>query len=298
MNLEERLARGFLHDQPSDAAHVLERLTVEERSEVLRHLSADAVPAVSEMLPATVAESVAQLGAADGSTLVVSLPPERGVAVLRRLPADAAERTLGAMSKEKQDPFRRALRYRPGTVGALMDPVIVELPVDIVVSEARLRLRRSLPGPVHEVFIVDRTGLLVGSFDVADLLRAGARTPVRTLMRTPVDALAAWMPAAAVRAHRGWDASHALPVVDEAGHLQGALRYETLRRLEREAEARGQGLRTSATVLALGELFHLGLAGFIEAVAATAVSREDRGERGEVPGHAAPSAFRAADGGR
>lgn len=276
MNLEERLARSFLHDHPADAAHVLERLPVDRRSAVLRYLSSDAVPALGEMMPSAVADCVAQLGAADGASLLVSLPLDRGVGVLRRLTSDQAERTLVALPKETQDLFRRVLKYRAGTAGALMDPVVPELPADVIASEARLRLRRTLRGPVTNIFIVERSGVLVGMLDVSDLLRAGPRVPLRSLMRTPVEALPAWTPLAAARAHRAWDVSHVMPIVDDAGRLVGALRYETLRRLEREAEARGERPRTAETVVALGELFHLGLAGFIEAVGATAASRGDR----------------------
>jgi hypothetical protein len=91
-------------------------------------------------------------------------------------------------------------------------------------------------------------------------------------MRDRVEHVPAWTPAAAVRTHPGWRSFHAMPVTDEAGRLIGAIRYQTLRRLEQEAEAGGGAGPLSVTVSALAELFHLGVVGLIEGVAATAAA--------------------------
>jgi hypothetical protein len=67
-----------------------------------------------------------------------------------------------------------------------------------------------------------------------------------------------------------------MPVTDEEGRLVGAIRYQTLRRLEQEADGGEGARRTTVTVGALGELFHLGLAGMVEGVAAAAAPRPSR----------------------
>jgi hypothetical protein len=92
-------------------------------------------------------------------------------------------------------------------------------------------------------------------------------------MHTPVERLPAWLPAAAIRTDAGWKMYHAMPVVDEAGRFLGAIRYQTLRRLEHDADAAGSERPTATTVAALGELFHLGMAGFVEGISAAAVPR-------------------------
>ncbi len=94
----------------------------------------------------------------------------------------------------------------------------------------------------------------------------------------------AWTPTTAVRTHPGWRSFHALPVTDEEGRLVGAIRYQTLRRLEQEIDAaRGEQI-TTQTVGALGELFHLGVAGMIEGVASAAAPRGARPARRDAPG--------------
>jgi hypothetical protein len=79
-----------------------------------------------------------------------------------------------------------------------------------------------------------------------------------------------------VRVHPGWRTFHAMPVTDEDGRLVGAIRYQTLRRLEQDADAGRAAQRATIAVGALGELFHLGMAGFVEGLAATAVTRTSR----------------------
>jgi hypothetical protein len=57
-----------------------------------------------------------------------------------------------------------------------------------------------------------------------------------------------------------------MPVVDEQDRLLGAIRYQTLRRLEREASAEGPD-PAQLTTSALGELFRLATTGLVAGVA-------------------------------
>ena len=203
------------------------------------------------------------------------------------MPGDDAERILRALPDTRQEWLRRALRFPEGTAGALMDPAVLALPDDITVGEARAQLRRQASQLLHYLFVVDRAGRLVGVLDIGELMRARVRDPIRTVMHERVEHLPAWTPSNAVRLHPGWLTFHALPVTDEDGRLVGAIRYQTMRRLEQEADGGETARQTTVTVGALGELFHLGLAGMVEGVATAATPQPrrlpmgpDRGERG------------------
>lgn len=270
MTLEERLALSFLAEHPPDAALVLERMPADHRAGVVRDARAAVAPALAEMLPSAVADCIARLEPRDASHAIDGLPIDRAVAALRRLPDEAALRAIDALPEAKQEQLRRVLRFPEGTAGDLMDPVVPELPGDVSVAEARVRLRRGVQGPLDSIFVVDRDRRLLGSLDISDLLRAPGRAPVRNIMRERVDGLPAWMPIAAVKTHPGWDVVHVLPVTDEAGRLVGAIRFQRLRRHERD-QTGGSGQPATPAVGALGELFRLGLAGLIEGVAAAAV---------------------------
>lgn len=281
MTLVERLAQSFLDEHPAEAARALERMPVDRRAAVIHASPAGAAAALAEMIPATVAESLGHLDASDGALALDRLPIDRAVAVLRSLPSDRADAVLNAAPAEKQELLRRVLTYPEGTAGALMDPSVPELPVDISVAEARVRLRRTAAGPLHYVFLTDRSRVLTGVLEISALLRARPGIAVRNVMSEPVAAVPAWMPSSAVRAHHGWDLMPVLPVVDESGRLLGGLRYETLRRLQRDSGQSRDAENAGTTVSALGELFHLGLAGLVEGVAATAAPRAGSGDAGK-----------------
>jgi len=287
MTLEERLARVFLEQHPSKAAQALERLTTDHRASVLRAAPGESAGALGQMVPYAAAESITLLTDAEAGPVVDSLPVDTAIRLLRRMPADDGERILRTLPDTKQEWLRRALRYPEGTAGALMDPAVLALPDDVTVAEARVRLRRQASELLYYLFVVDRAGRLVGVLDIAELMRARVRDPIRTVMHERVEHLPAWTPATAVRLHPGWRNFHAMPVTDEDGRLVGAIRYQTMRRLEQEADGGDSARQTTVTVGALGELFHLGLAGMVEGVAtaATPQSRRlpmgpDTGERG------------------
>lgn len=278
MKLETQLARAFLEEHPREAALALERLTPAERAEVVRAAPEEAAAALGEMVAAAAAQCFEMLTPEEAAPALAGLAADVAIALLRRMPHATASSLVAQLPESRRDPLRRALRYPEGTAGAVMDPMVLAIPVDITVGEARLRLRREV-GLLYYLFVVDRDGLLVGVLDIPELMRAHPRDPVGSVMNSPVDHVPAWAPADAVRAHPGWRSYHALPVTDETGRFAGAIRYQTLRRLEHEAGVSGADASTGLAVGALGELFHLGLAGFVEGVAGVAASRETQTPR-------------------
>ena len=276
MSLERRLAEAFLEEHPPEAALALERLPAEQRAAVVRGAPAEASRALREMVAPAAAECLSRLTAGEAAPVLERLAPDVAIPLLRRMPADTAERVIAGLPADRKESLRRVLQHPEGTAGALMDPAVLAFPDDITVAEARVRLRREPHGLLHYLFVVDRTGLLVGVLDIPELMRARSRDGIRTVMHGDVAHLPAWTPASAVRAHPGWRTFHAMPVTDEDGRFVGAIRYQTLRRLEQDAGAGRAAQRATIAVGALGELFHLGMAGFVEGLAATAVTRTSR----------------------
>ncbi len=276
MNLEQRLARAFLEEHPSEAARALERMPVEQRAAIVRDLPAATAPALQRMVAQSAAECLSRLMAQEAAPALQRLPLDTLIAILRRMPEEIAHQVIRGLPAETQESLRRVLRSPEGTAGALMDPAVLALPDDITVGEARIRLRRESKGLLHYLFVVGRDGRLVGVLDIPELMRARPRDDIRSVMHQRVERLPAWTPAAAIRVHPGWRSFHAMPVTDDDGRLIGAIRYQTLRRLEQDAES-GRGPQgASVAAGALGELFHIGVAGLIEGVASAASPRESR----------------------
>lgn len=285
MTAEHQLARDFLEAQPARAALRLEQLPPAQSAAVLRAVPAHAAAgALRDMTPAHAAACMAVLGPGDAAPIVAALTIDDAARVVRALDAGRREGLLAALPPETGEPLGRVLDYPEGTAGAVMDPSIFQLPADAPVADARERLRGAARDLLYYLYVVDRGHRLVGVLDIPELMLAPPEDPVRAAMNRDVERLSAWMPVALVRTHPGWHRYHALPVVDESDRLLGAVRYQTLRRLEREATDRGPD-PAALTARALGELFQLGTTGLIAGVAATpAVPPPERASRG--PGDA------------
>lgn len=281
MTAEERLARAFIATQPDRAARVLEQLAPAAAADVLRAIPpAPAAVMIGRMTAPHASTLLGRLEPAAAAAVATHMPSQQLATTLRLLEPAAREALLDALPQELRAPLSRMLPYPEGTAGAAMDPAVFRLPDDVLVADARTRLRLAGRDLLYYVYVVDREQHLVGVLDIAELMVAPARARLRAMMHDDVEQLSAWMPVAMVQEHPAWQRLHALPVVDEDARLVGAIRYQTLRRLEQESGERTPDV-SGLTARALGELFQVGTTGLVAGVAATAsgVRARTRGAR-------------------
>ncbi|MEX2582659.1 MAG: CBS domain-containing protein, partial [Gemmatimonadota bacterium] len=225
----DRLANAFLESHPPRAATMLGRMPVAGAAEVLRAVPPGiAAAVVRELTVSYAAECLRSLAPSEGAAIVAELATGDAAGILRALDPARRDPLLAALPADARRPIVRLLPYVEGTAGAVMDPSIFQLPDDILVADARVRLRRAARDLLHYIFVVDRERRLVGVLDIAELMVAGARDPVSAVMHRDVDRLSVWMPVSLVRDHPAWQHYHALPVVDDDDRLVGAVRYQTL----------------------------------------------------------------------
>jgi magnesium transporter len=265
----EHLAQVFLETRPARAAVTLGRMPAENTAAVLRAVPpAVAGSVLPELTVAYAAECLGHLDLAEAAALLAVLATGDATALMRALEPERREPLLALLPAPVRDPITRLLPYVEGTAGAVMDPSVFQLPEEILVADARVRVGRAAGKLLYYLYVVDRKRHLVGVLDVAELMFARPRHPVAAVMHRDVDRIGVGMPVALVRAHAGWQRYHAMPVVDDDDRLVGAIRYQTLRRLEREASERGPN-PGRVTAGALAELFQLGTAGLVTGIAAT-----------------------------
>ena len=272
MIAEDRLAHAFLESHPQRAAMTLEQMPVAQAVAVLRAVPARAAATVlCEMTVPYASDCLGQLAVGAAAAIVAELTTDDAAVIVRALDPERREPLLAALAADVRDPISRVLPYPKGTAGAVMDPAVFQLPDDVLVADARVRLGRAARTVLYYLYIVDREHRLVGVLDIPELLLARARDPVSAAMHRDVRRLSVWMPVALVRQHTGWQHYHAMPVVDEEERLLGAIRYQTLRRLEREASDRGPD-PVQLTTGALAELFEVGTTGLVAGVAGVAAT--------------------------
>lgn len=273
MIAEVHIARGFMEAQPERAAMTLEQLPVGQAAAVLRAVPAPLAAAVVRAMNVTFASEclrhVAVAGSGDASAaIVVELSTDDAAGVFRAMDPAHRDALFADLPDDARGPIERVLAFAAGTAGSVMDPGVFRLPDDVLVVDARGRLARAAKELLYYVYIVDREHRLVGVLDIPELMLARPRDPVSAAMHRDVERINALAPVALVRDHPGWHSFHALPVVDDDDRLLGAIRYQTLRRLERDASGRGPA-PAQLTAGALAELFQLGTDGFVAGIAAT-----------------------------
>jgi hypothetical protein len=152
-----------------------------------------------------------------------------------------------------------------------MDPRVTAVQASAPAGDVRAQLRRQ-PARIGEyVYAVDGSHVLVGVVDVAALTQADAAAPVSSVTRPGIDWVRVEMPLSAVEAHPGWQQYDVMPVVDAGQRLVGLIRHRRLRQLDRDGTA-GHDDRAVRTLVALGEVYWLGLSGLLQGLAAAATT--------------------------
>ena len=264
MSLADRLIRRFAETHPAEAARLLGSQSPGDVAAILSQLPDEAAAALlGRIAPVSATAALATLEPETGGRLLARLPAEQAAALLRRLDRESRERLLAVLPGA--DRVRPLLELPEGSAGALMDPHALALPEDLELDEVRRRLGRLSAHLALELYVIDREQRLIGIVDLRDALDSSRRGPLAGLVRR-VEPVPAAADAATINAHPGWMERSSLPVVDERGLFLGALRAERLRQLTHAADNRREHAGRE-TLLALGELYWLGLSGLFTGLA-------------------------------
>ncbi len=265
MELEEFALREFVRCHPREAARVLEH-PERNGAEVARILPAELLSPLLEVMEPTVScdllDRVDPVVAAASLSL---LSVETATLLLRRLGTDRQKAVLSLMERASAEPIGLLLRYPEDTAGALMDPQVFTLPMDIDVREAVERIRARPRHLFYNIYLIDRDFRLRGMVNFRDLMLAPDGARLTEVMDSHPVRISDHAKREDILAHPGWTEQHLLPVVDRAGHLQGVLPYKVIRVLEEEGMGEEPGGEAVASAgAALGELYGVGLKGLIK----------------------------------
>jgi Mg/Co/Ni transporter MgtE len=270
MSASLALVERYVASQPQAVAREIDRLAPGDAAQVVSAISAECAAALLPHL-ATVqaAQAMAELPPAEAAAVLQHLAMDPLTSVLRRLAPDTAARVLDDLPPARANAARALLAHAPDTAGAVMDPEVLTVPADASVDDARALLARYPAHAYYYVYALDADHRLAGVCDLAELMQARAG-PLRTILRTDLITLPAASPLGAVFVHPGWRQLDALPVIGDGRRFLGVLRHRRMRQLlEREPPVPADD-RTVRTMMALGEIYWLGLCGLLQGIAATA----------------------------
>ncbi len=266
---EVMLAGAFLTDHPGEAAQVLERLTGPAAAiPISRVTPGEAAAVVRGMAPSSGLGCLAHLPAERAREIIAALPHDAALSLLRRADTEQRAAWLAGLVPAKAAMLESRLRHPADAAGALADPDVSAVFEDQTAADAIAQVRRAPGHALPYVYVVDRAQRLVGVVSLRDLMLAPPRTALAALARRDVVRLPASTRGPAILVLASASALRALPVVDEDGALLGAVRHETLRRLEHEHAAGRERGAAVAAVLTFGELCWVGMAGIFGDLAA------------------------------
>jgi CBS domain-containing protein/sporulation protein YlmC with PRC-barrel domain len=227
----DRQAAALGSQHPVDMAAALREMPLGRRRRLAEALEDERLADLLEELPED--EQV---------RLIEGLDRERLGRVLDEMEADDAAdligefnptlqaELLGAMDPEEAEPVRRLLSYEPDTAGGLMTPEPIILSPETTVAEALARVRDpDLPVPLAAQVFVSRppletpTGRYVGVVGVQRLLREAPSKPVGRCVDDNWAAISVNLSDREVAGRLAAYDVVALPVIDDAGRLVGAV---------------------------------------------------------------------------
>ncbi|MEX2588202.1 MAG: CBS domain-containing protein [Actinomycetota bacterium] len=279
------LARSFIEYHPVDAARVLEPFGGASAAALLKDYPVDQIAAVAEVLADDVAsDCVAGFESGLGAKVLAALDLDEAAALLRRMDEPDQQRLLDALPDEESEHIGRILAFPSGSAGSLMDPKVLAVSTSLTAGQALEKVRAAPQLALYYLYLVDESSRLSGVINLRELMLADPTTPLTQIMAADVERLPATADQLAIVGHPGWTEYHALPVVDSDGRFVGALRYETLRRLEGQVLAEGPAADLATS---LGELYWVGLSGILQGMgqAVATAGRRDQ-VRGKEDGGA------------
>jgi magnesium transporter len=279
MSAARVLAERYIDAFPADVARRVDRLRDDELGDALAGLPADSVAALlPHLAQSTAARVLADLPVETASDVAAALPLEQLATLARVVSAPARARLLEALPAPRAAAAASLLEYAPQTAGALMDPEVLTIPIDATVADARALIALRPQHLYYYLYALDSDGRLAGVIDIAELMQA-ADGPVRAIVATQMTWLAPATPLSALAVHPAWRDYDALPVAGDERRFLGVLRHRRVRQLvARETTDTGDA-RALDTVVALGEVFWLGLCGMLQGLSTAAAAPADGGER-------------------
>jgi CBS domain-containing protein len=216
---------------PSDVAHIVRSMPLAQRRQLAASMDDERLADVLEELPET--EQLRLIEGLDLDRLIGVLDEmeyDDLADLLGEMPQHQRDAILEAMDEEEAEVLTRLLSYEESTAGGMMTPEIVVLGPTATVAEALAEIRDPdlTPSLAGQVFVVQPpfkppTGRFLGIVFMQRLLR---EPPSMELRHCLAGDIATVRPDTTDRAVFEEFASYdmlSLAVVDEAGHLLGAV---------------------------------------------------------------------------
>ena len=211
---------------PSELADIIENLDVASQQAILGALDEDSVAdIIEEMEPEAQVSVLSRMGVEKAADVLEQMDADEVADIIDDLPAQQAEEILQEMDVEASAEVRELLEYEDHQVGSLMSKEFLSFPDSTPVESVLEALRRDHPEPKHAlaVFGLDDRNCLAAVVPLPELVMAPGGTQLSELGMERLVWVRDVAPISEVVEILGRYRSLAVPVLDEADHLVGAV---------------------------------------------------------------------------
>ena len=225
------LAASYQDLNPADLAEIMQELDAKRRIELAGELADERLADVLEELPEdTRVEMITGLEAKRAADVLDEMDPDDAADLMQELPDAVAESLLDLMEPEEAEDVRRLLAYDVYTAGGMMttEPLIVAPETSVahcLAMISREEVHAALASTVHvcRAPLETPTGRLLGIVHFQLLLRERPDRSVGEILDSDRVVVSPSSPLSEVTREMATYNLVSIPVVDEDGHLLGAV---------------------------------------------------------------------------
>lgn len=201
------------------------------KSILFRLLSTEKAAYVFSELDANERESlISSMNDSELKELIHEMSPDDRTSLFEELPSDIAKKIFSLMGESDLNITRQLLGYPEESVGRIMTPEYIDVKPDFTVNETLEYIRHyGKDSETFEViYVVDKSGVLLGYILLKDLLFAKKEELVEDLMHTDIIYLSVYSDQEeAVKVGRKYDLLY-IPVVDSKNVLIGIVTIDDI----------------------------------------------------------------------
>jgi len=217
---------------PAELADILEDLSNYDRTAIFRSLDAETAAEALEEIddPKLQQALIEDMSIEKASDIIEEMSASDAADLLADLPSETAEEILEEMEEGRAEGLRQLLEHPEETAGGMMTTALLNLSPADTVETALQRWREAEPelDVIYYIYITGPDEVLTGVVSMRELLRAEPRQPLSAIQSSrvitvPLDASEDEVVETMIKY-----GLRALPVVDTADRLKGAIRLRAV----------------------------------------------------------------------